>query len=115
MTILQAFLKKDYKIKEGHDLKNDGIGPYEYNGKEGCDFGITYYEGVVWLEFPIVEDSNEIIRDFIELYEEELREIFDEYFVGVEEEIEKIVFDRRKDKGIDINICYHSRANDGSW
>ncbi len=65
--------KKNFAVECYEDQMNDGIGSYEFWGAPGFDKGEDYISGVV--SFFIEDDIKENIVNFIDVYEDDIKEI----------------------------------------
>jgi len=109
--IITEFEKHNYTVEDDYDLCNDGIGSYEYWGSKCFDGGSNYISGTVSL-FIIGEESTENIENFIDLYEDDIKEAL----------LPKVEYDNFtnfepinfiiKDGKIEIYIDYESEPED---
>jgi len=72
--IVTEFEKKHFTVKCDEDILNDGIGSYEFWGTPGFDKGVDYISGVVSL-FIRGDELKENIINFIDVYEDEIKEV----------------------------------------
>jgi len=72
--ITYKFLKEDYTLESKEEVINDGIGSYEFWGAPGFDKGESYISGVTSL-FIDGDDTDDNIKEFIDIYKDEIEEI----------------------------------------
>lgn len=109
--IVTEFEKKNYTVKCHETELNDGIGDYEFWGAPGFDKGEDYISGVVAL-FIVGDELDENIKNFIDVYEDEIKEVLlpeiQSSNITNEEPIEFF----KKDGKVEIYIEYDAEVED---
>ena len=107
--IVTEFEKKHFTVECTEDTLNDGIGSYEFGGAPGFDKGVDYISGVVSF-FIRGDELKENIINFIDVYEDEIKEVLLPEMISGNRTLEEPINFFNKNGVIEIYIEYEAEV-----